>query len=206
MNVFLKRSLLVLWCLAAVVCAVELVFEFAILLKGDNLPLSLEQYMLLMIPVFTTSWLIAASGSRRRRAREFASLSPMLTAVMRDFVPLGIDCATSEEKREQHAAARDGIFFYAAEPLPDAAVDSAVQALAPLTQWLKTYRETPGNGDGETFFRLRRVRKSDVWVVKWSVNDGSVCWKYTYSPEGNTPALRRALFFPPRQLAPQWFI
>ena len=38
MNVFLKRSLLVLWCLAAVVCAAKLVFEFALLLKGDNLP------------------------------------------------------------------------------------------------------------------------------------------------------------------------
>ena len=207
MRLFAKRGLFLLWILTAVAAAVALPVGIVILLSGGTIPATTEwrlAYNLLFL--LSAGTLCSSLVGRRERAKRFPSLEPILSSVMREYAALPIDRTSSAQKKEPPAQALDGLFFYGTDAVTEAVAADAFRVLAPLRQYLEERVQLPDYSDSETAFQIKRVKEAPIWVLKISMNDGSMRLKYVYSPEGCTDVLRSTLFFPARQLAPQWFI
>lgn len=207
MRLFVKRGLFLLWIIAAVAAAAALPIGVGILLSGGTIPATTEwrlAYYLLLLLFAGTLW--ASLVGRRQHAKRFTSLEPILSSVMIEYAALPINRTSTTQKEAPPAQALDGLFFYGDDAVTDAVAADAVRALAPLRQYLEERSRLPDYSDSETSFQIKRVKEAPIWELKISMNDGSERLKYFYSPEGCTDALRNALFFPPRQVAPQWFI
>ena len=204
MKLIVKRVLFGIWIVVTAVTVAVIPLGLAWLLSGCEICISAQWKVIftLLIPfaVAFLAWLVV----RRRKAKEFLSYAPILTSVMREYAVLSIDRVSTVRKVKDGAANVDGLYFYGTDTVTEEVAVEAVRVLAPLQKYVEEAARLPDYSENDASLSIEQVKNVPIWVIKIRMND--VHWKLFYAPEGRTAALLNAMFFPPRQIAPQWFI